>query len=889
VIKLLGKWTGKRLERNYKVLKILKKFKFLGKLEDDFDSIYTHTLVEYAVDANPPELTLLFAVKEVKHAFQNGMFKTDEEEFKKSIENQFNTHKKLGLLRKIYGSGGELEPEIGRFLDLYHLITNQTASTFQLKKYNQDNKFQLEMLEEKQRKSFDYQAEQYLKKLKEDFHQEFLKEGLYIDLNAETRVEKQTRPGERELEKGKLREDEEPAYDYEKIPHRPMDGYINQWLADEGRNFLVIIGEYGTGKTTFLRRMAHQLASNYMEPGSETAIADPSGRLPLLFPLRDFEKRMETYIVSRLNEEGITDIDFAGFKKRIQNNQCIILLDGFDEMTQKTDADEKARNFDKIRALIETGKKSKIILTTRQEYFQSADELKLVFKHGDKKNWGFIHLLPFDDGQIQEYLKTHTDNPDFYWQQIKKIFDLHDLAKRPVLLELIVEHLPQLIKEKGEKETLNASDLYEKCIQDELGRKSKELDFMVPGKYRLDILQNLAVWLFLNEDLSFHTGMLESELNLKQYFKTEQPWEFEKYLSEFLTFTFLIRESDYRYRMSHKSFRDYLTAQAFVREVNTDKTVHFAKNKLSDEVIHFMSEQEPKKDALLNLVLTARDLSEETQWQGTNAASVLIKMDDAILKGKDLSRCQLSYVDFGGCDLTGTNFKETNVSHCKFNHKSILAAQLADTNFENSSLDLNRARIKDITFLDAFKDLADLRLYSNEISDIKPLRDFENLTRLELDSNKIIDISLLRNFKKLTHLESQNNPITNISPIQGLTQLQTLYLSSTQISDLSPIQGLTQVQTLNLNSTQISDLSPIQGLTQLQTLYLSSTQISDLSPIQGLTQLQTLYLSSIQISDLSPIQGLKNLRTLWLSKNQVPETQIKAVKEAIPGIEIYED
>lgn len=162
-------------------------------------------------------------------------------------------------------------------------------------------------------------------------------------------------------------------------------------------------------------------------------------------------------------------------------------------MTRKIDADEKSKNFEKIRQLIDGSEKSKIILTARQQYFQSAADLQEVFKHAGKKNYQFIHLLPFDDDQIQQYLKTHTDNPGYYWEQIKKIFDLHDLAKRPVLLQLIVDYLPDLIEEKGEKEAINASDLYDKCIQDELRRKSSELDFIIPGKYRLEILHKSSV------------------------------------------------------------------------------------------------------------------------------------------------------------------------------------------------------------------------------------------------------------------------------------------------------------------------------------------------------------------------------------------------------------
>ena len=40
----------------------------------------------------------------------------------------------------------------------------------------------------------------------------------------------------------------------------PIDKFINQWLADSNQNFLAILGEYGTGKTTLGSYIAHELA-----------------------------------------------------------------------------------------------------------------------------------------------------------------------------------------------------------------------------------------------------------------------------------------------------------------------------------------------------------------------------------------------------------------------------------------------------------------------------------------------------------------------------------------------------------------------------------------------------------------------------------------------------
>ena len=43
--------------------------------------------------------------------------------------------------------------------------------------------------------------------------------------------------------------------------YKPLDKYINRWLKDDFSRLLIIMGEYGTGKTTFTQYVTHQLAS----------------------------------------------------------------------------------------------------------------------------------------------------------------------------------------------------------------------------------------------------------------------------------------------------------------------------------------------------------------------------------------------------------------------------------------------------------------------------------------------------------------------------------------------------------------------------------------------------------------------------------------------------
>jgi len=66
-------------------------------------------------------------------------------------------------------------------------------------------------------------------------------------------------------------------------------------------------------------------------------------------------------------------------------------------------------------------------------------------------------LQEFDDGQIQEYLrKARPKTAAEDWQKIQAIYNLKELAQRPLLLDMIVKSLPKL--EAGKP--INAVSLY---------------------------------------------------------------------------------------------------------------------------------------------------------------------------------------------------------------------------------------------------------------------------------------------------------------------------------------------------------------------------------------------------------------------------------------------
>jgi len=677
------KQIGKKLGKDYRIVRILKELG-LEKFDEKFETIYIFSLVEYSIYKQPAELVTLFSLPEVQTAMNNEIY-TNKSEFKRILDGELHTNKEVMALKNSFDKNN-LDKEIEEFKEIFVKNVQKSRSPKQIEDSNKINHLYLKEIE----RSFETQVEKYNLGLKKSFAEKYLETNYYVDLNGETRTAK------KDFKFIEIKEKEKIEDKFDTFVYKPIENYINKWINNDNSKFLLILGEYGTGKSTLFGKLLYDLVSNIYE-NENTILKDLKQRTPLLFNLRDFEISIEKFIIPQLNENGIEDINYKRFTEKVENGEFIIFFDGFDEMSKRNiDDDEKQKNFNILLKIINL-KNSKVILTCRDELFKNMEEMLVIFKFAENTNFEKIHLLTFDNDQIRQYLKTHTQNPVEVWENIDKTFDLKDLAKRPVLLDMIIKYLPELLKNCKNKK-INASDLYKKCIDEEIQRKNTDLQFLIKSKNRIEILQKLSIWLYKNNDsLIFDISLLEPELQLKQYFNVKNDWEFEKYLNEFLVFSFLLPEKTNYYRFSHKSFRDYLISVEMVTEINKNKIDNFGSFKLTEEIINFILEQNPYREKLLELILTAKNLNDNNQWQGTNAANILLKIDDKALKANDLTNCILNEVQFNNSDLTETIFENTSVCKCNFSSKSILKSKIKNSNFENSILDFEHNYITNIS------------------------------------------------------------------------------------------------------------------------------------------------------------------------------------------------
>jgi HEAT repeat protein len=126
---------------------------------------------------------------------------------------------------------------------------------------------------------------------------------------------------------------------------------------------LTILGGPGTGKTTLLNYLALKFARG--EAKRELGLDEK--RLPILIPLRELSRSGLSLTVENLpalctTPELAQECPAGFFKKRLQNGDCIVLLDGIDEVTTE---DERRRVAEQIDDLVTTHSDNRFVVTSR--------------------------------------------------------------------------------------------------------------------------------------------------------------------------------------------------------------------------------------------------------------------------------------------------------------------------------------------------------------------------------------------------------------------------------------------------------------------------------------------------------------------------------------------
>ncbi len=356
--------------------------------------------------------------------------------------------------------------------------------------------------------------------------------------------------------------------------YKPLDDYADAWLEDAARNHISILGDYGTGKTSFCRQYAAQLGRRWL--------ADPDrARIPILISLRDYAKAMnlEQLVTDFLVNRYDIQAGYDAFCRFNGDGKLVLLFDGFDEMAQKVDYRTTVDNFEELAQAVEAC--SKVILTCRTPYFRTSHEAWALFSREyatapeasllrqaertpeqplidlrDRPNFEIVHLLPFDRADIQGMLRARFPHQwGWYWQQIERTYNLEELARRPVLLDMIARSLPDL--QPGQ--SLNAARLYQVYTDLWLKRDEAKGRTLITRDDKRLFMQELALGMLRRQELALHYSELPERV--RAYFRLEKAAEIDYFEHDIRTCSFLNRDAEGNYGFLHKSFGEFFVAQ----------------------------------------------------------------------------------------------------------------------------------------------------------------------------------------------------------------------------------------------------------------------------------------------------------------------------------------
>jgi WD40 repeat protein len=513
-----------------------------------------------------------------------------------------------------------------------------------------------------------------------------------------------------------------------------IEGYIKQWLSDDSKEHVSILGEFGTGKTWFSFHYAWDCLRAYKE-AKEQGLERP--RLPLVIALRDYNKalKVESVLSDLFFNKHDIRLNSSVFDCLNQMGKLVIIFDGFDEMADKVDRQKMINNFWELARVVCPG--SKVILTSRTEHFPHDRETRQLF-YGELEasianlkweapRFELLELAKFNEAQIRQVLTLEAEGKSLSTDIVEKVMvraELLDLARRPVMTELIIEAMPEI--EAGKP--VDMSRIYYYAIVRKMDRDIKAERTFTSLADKLYFLCEIAWEMLSTERMTLNYR--EFPARIKHIFPqlVTEAKDLDHWHYDMMGQTILTRNADGDYTPAHRSLLEFLVAYKLAAElgllapdflaaaqqqtetcINTQAISQFytwtgylqkcmeakhEKTKIaplqgfipeSSDYLRNTFGHESLAKAVIELILPMLELPNsggvvgnplldlirgtkgkievETGSLGGNAATLAVKQNSSALSFKDLSYAQMANSDLLDADLHRVNFTGTNLSN----------------------------------------------------------------------------------------------------------------------------------------------------------------------------------------------------------------------------------
>jgi len=348
-----------------------------------------------------------------------------------------------------------------------------------------------------------------------------------------------------------------------------IDGYIERWLDDPAKEHISILGEFGTGKTWFAFHYAWTALQRYRD-AQKRGVERP--RLPLVIPLRDYAKAVSVESLFSeffFRKHEIPLPGYSAFEQLNRMGKLLLIFDGFDEMAAKVDRQQMINNFWELAKVVVPG--AKVILTCRTEHFPEAKEGRALLNAelqastanltGETPQFEVLELEKFNDEQIRQVLSFQAEPATV--EQVIGNPQLLDLARRPVMTELILEALPDI--EAGKP--VDVSRVYLYAVRRKMERDIRAERTFTSLADKLYFLCELSWEMLSNDQMSLNYRLFPDRIRRLFGSVVREEKDLDHWHFDMMGQTMLIRNADGDYTPAHRSLLEFFVAYKFAAEL----------------------------------------------------------------------------------------------------------------------------------------------------------------------------------------------------------------------------------------------------------------------------------------------------------------------------------
>ncbi|MCX8567093.1 MAG: WD40 repeat [Glomeribacter sp. 1016415] len=472
----------------------------------------------------------------------------------------------------------------------------------------------------------------------------------------------------------------------------PLIDKVREFLSST-KKVLLLLGEAGSGKSTFNRHLTRMLWDEYQQSSTIP--------IPVFIALAEHIPSREDLIESYLLEQEFSPEAIALLRKE---KRLIFILDGFDEIQDRTQAFYTQNKLDRWRS-------AQVIISSRPEYL--GENYRSQFqKRGQTSTLQEYWLSPISDDWITAYIQKyiqHTQRTGWnlkrYQDTLNNLPTLKEAIRRPFLLRMALDLLPDLAESKSAPMTRIA--LYDAFILRWWNRSEERLQHITltdeEEKARRQLGQHLvAKGLRASQEMAI--ALTQKRLIQASYDREKEeiiPEAWQTYLDEnevekrLLLFNAPLIHQGQHYRFIHKSIQDYCVARAicgpqfnsYALHANAVLNQYLLVNEplILDFLVERVEQHTAFKAYLYAWIEASKDPHAPVSVGAANAITILVRagvqFNGADLKGIRIVGADLSDGVFDSAQLQGADLTEAKLRNIWLRQANLNGAQMVGVQF----------------------------------------------------------------------------------------------------------------------------------------------------------------------------------------------------------------